>query len=90
MGAITTRLSTKGQLILPKQIRDALNWTPGMEIEVEQSGGQVTLKPAKPRKQSSIDDVFGCLKYDGPPVSIDEMDAAIEEEVRARAARGRY
>ena len=42
----TTRLSTKGQIILPKNIRTARAWGPGTEftIEVDSSGAtQVTV-----------------------------------------------
>lgn len=31
----TTRLSSKGQVILPKSIRDARHWAPGAEFEIE-------------------------------------------------------
>ncbi len=35
------------------------------------------------------EDVFGCLRYNGPPKSIEEMDAAVLEEAERSAADGR-
>jgi AbrB family looped-hinge helix DNA binding protein len=44
----TTRLSSKGQVILPKSIRDAHRWQPGTEFMVEDTAEGVLLRPAKP------------------------------------------
>jgi hypothetical protein len=33
------------------------------------------------------EDVFGMLQYDGPPKTLEEMDAAIAEEVKRRHRR---
>jgi AbrB family looped-hinge helix DNA binding protein len=80
----STRLSTKGQVVLPRDIRDGLNWTAGMELLVNREGDTVTLraKPALPAKTLEPRDVVGILKWDGPPVSIREMDKAIDEMFR--------
>ena len=76
----TTKLSSKGQVILPKSVRDARHWRPGMEFTVEEVGGGVLLRPLKPFKPTRHEDVFGCLKYSGPPLSIEDMEQAILEE----------
>jgi AbrB family looped-hinge helix DNA binding protein len=86
----TTTLSTKGQLILPQAIRRRHHWGPGTKLIVEDTPEGVLLKPAPLFPPTRPEDVFGCLKYDGPPISIEDMDAAIEKEVRRRHARGRY
>jgi AbrB family looped-hinge helix DNA binding protein len=85
-----TRLSTKGQVILPKAIRDKRRWKPGIELDIEERPEGVLLKPVERKKKYAIDDLVGIVKYDGPPKSIEEMNAAIEAEVRRRFARGRY
>ena len=41
----TTTLSTKGQVILPKPIRDALGWDAGARLAVERTSEGVLLKP---------------------------------------------
>jgi AbrB family looped-hinge helix DNA binding protein len=77
-----TRLSSKGQVIIPKSVRDRQGWTPGVELEVEDRGELVVLRRAKPFAPTTIEQVYGCLKYDGPPATIEEMDAAVAEGVR--------
>lgn len=78
----TTRLSSKGQLVIPKEVRDRHGWREGTELEVEdKGGGVVVLRPKKPWPPSRIEDVSGCLKYDGPPVSIEDMTGSDEAAV---------
>ncbi|MGH7782175.1 MAG: AbrB/MazE/SpoVT family DNA-binding domain-containing protein [Candidatus Binataceae bacterium] len=86
----STRLSSKGQVILPKSVRDAHRWGPGTEFIVESMGDGVILRPAKPFPPSRIEDVAGCLHYARKPKSQRQMDAAIDAEVKARRGRGRY
>lgn len=80
----TTRLSSKGQLIIPKAVRDAHGWREGTEFTVEATRDAIVLRPKRLFPETTIDEVAGCLKYDGPPVSIEEMDEAIAREARAR------
>ena len=40
-----TKISTKGQVILPKILRDRLHWKPGMELDIEARPDGVLLKP---------------------------------------------
>jgi AbrB family looped-hinge helix DNA binding protein len=86
----TTRLSSKGQLILPKAVRDSHNWSPGTEFAVEEVEGGVLLRPLKPFPATTLTDVIGCTGYQGPAKSLDEIESAIERGVRARRADGRY
>jgi AbrB family looped-hinge helix DNA binding protein len=83
----STRLSTKGQVIIPKPVRDAAGWRPGAELVVERRGDEVTLTPKRTRKRLTLDEVVGMLKYEGPPVSIDDMDRGIDEAMEERWAR---
>src|SRR5437764_1152952 len=41
-------------------------------------------------RPTRYEDVYGILKYSGPPKTLEEMDAAITAEVKRRRARGRY
>ena len=85
-----TRLSTKGQLILPKEIRTAHAWGPGTEFSIEATKDGILLRPARRFPKTTLDEVFGCLKYSGKPATLAEMDAAIVREVKRRHDRGRY
>jgi AbrB family looped-hinge helix DNA binding protein len=86
----TTRLSSKGQIILPKAVRDSHHWAPGTDFSVEDTGDGVLLRPLKTAQPTRLDDVVGCLRVKGRARTIKEMDAAIGREVRARRDRGRY
>ncbi len=88
--AVTTTISTKGQVVLPKAVRDRLNLRPGTKIVIEDTPDGVLLKRAPLFPPTKLEDVVGMLKYDGPPMTIEDMDAAITAEVLARHARGRY
>lgn len=83
----TTVLSTKGQLILPKPIRDRLGWDAGTRLVVEDCDGSVTLRLAPAFAPTSLRDVFGCLKSTAPARSIAEMDAGIAAEMAWLHAR---
>jgi AbrB family looped-hinge helix DNA binding protein len=77
-----TRLSSKGQVIIPKAVRDRHGWQPGVELDMEDQGDAVLLRLTNPFPRTTFEEVRGCLKYDGPPLTIKDMDEAV-----ARAAR---
>ena len=86
----TTKLSTKGQVILPKTIRDAHRWNPGTEFLVQEVHDGVLLRPAKLFPPARFEEVAGCLHYTGRPKTVGQMHRAIANEVKRRHARGRY
>jgi AbrB family looped-hinge helix DNA binding protein len=85
-----TRLSTKGQLILPKEIRTAHAWGPGTEFTVEETPDGILLRPSVRFPRTTIEDVAGCLKYKGKRKTLAEMERAIALQVKRRHERGRY
>ncbi len=86
----TTRLSSKGQVVLPKWVRDARRWPPGTEFEVREVPEGVMLRAKRPFKPTTIDEVISRFKYRGPRKTLRQMERGIAREVRARHARGRY
>lgn len=82
---LTTVISTKGQVILPKIIRDQRHWPAGMRLTVENTADGVLLKPALAFPASTVEAVFGSLAYTGKAKSIEEMDAAVAAEAKRRA-----
>lgn len=86
----TTRLSSKGQLILPKSIRDLRNWEAGTQFAVEEVPDGVLLRPLRPFPAAAFDEVFGCLKYSGRPKTLRQMEKTIAKGVKARHGTGRY
>ena len=86
----TTRLSTKGQIILPKAIRISRDWKPGTAFTIEEAGDGILLRPAVRFPATSLEEVAGCLRSKGKSKSPAQMSAAVEREVLRRHDRGRY
>jgi AbrB family looped-hinge helix DNA binding protein len=91
----TTKLSTKGQIVLPKNIRTSRAWGPGTEFTVEETGDGILLRPAGRFPETSIQEVAGCLRSKGKSQghkrkTLGQMDDAIAREVSRRHDSGRY
>ncbi len=78
----TTTMSTKGQLIIPKAIRDRHGWGPGAELEVHDQGDVVVIQRARNLPLTTLDAVRGCLRHDGPALSLEDMELAVERAAR--------
>lgn len=78
-------MTSKGQVTLPAATRAKLRLVAGTRMDVrETENGEIVLRP----KRGDIRALKGVVKYDGPPVSIDDMnravhDAAAESYVRS-------
>jgi len=81
----TTRLSPKGQISIPKSVREAHNWEPGTELVIEDVGDAILLRPARLFPLAKLENVAGCLAYQGPAKTLEEMEAAILEEAKRHA-----
>jgi AbrB family looped-hinge helix DNA binding protein len=86
----TTKLSSRGQVVLPKLVRDARSWGPGAEFAVEEVPEGILLRPLRPFPSTSFAEVFGCLKYTGRAKTLHQMEKAIAQAARGRHGRGRY
>jgi hypothetical protein len=47
------------------------------------------LRPIKPVASTTLDEVIGCAGYKGKAHSVEEMDAAITAEIKARHRHAR-
>ena len=83
---LTTTISTKGQVILPKAIRRALRWEAGMRLVVENTLEGVLLKPMPVFVETRTEDVFGRHACNGAPKSLAEMEAGVLAEAKRRHA----
>jgi AbrB family looped-hinge helix DNA binding protein len=86
----TTVISTKGQVILPKAIRDQRHWGAGTRLVVEDTADGVLLRAAPVFAPTRPEDVFGILPYASEPKTLEEMEQGIAAEVRRRHAGDRY
>ena len=80
----TTRLSSKGQVIIPKSIRQTRDWKPGLELSVEESEDGILLRPLRPFPTTTVSDLIGCTGYKGPRRSLEEMDLAIAKGAKSQ------
>lgn len=79
----TTKLSTKGQVIIPRAFRVAKQWEAGQELTVIEVGDGILLRPKAPFEPSTLDEVAGCLTRAAPPKTGDEIDAALRQAARS-------
>jgi AbrB family looped-hinge helix DNA binding protein len=86
-GKQTTVLSTKGQVILPKAIRDQRHWDAGTRLLVENTAEGVLLRPEPDFPETRPADVFGSLASPGKPKSLAEMEKGIMSEAKRRYVR---
>jgi antitoxin PrlF len=74
----TAKITSKGQITIPVEVRKALNLKPGDRVEFFQNlDGEFVLFP----KNRSIRDLQGCLAGLAPAMTIEEMDQAIGKAV---------
>lgn len=79
-------VTSKGQITIPKEIRDALHLHPGVRVDfVREKDGRVLFRPAT----RSLLDFSGMLRHAGRPVSVEEMKEAVRRRAAERDARTR-
>jgi antitoxin PrlF len=80
----TATMTSKGQFTMPAEVRARLRLVPGSKIDfVEQADGSYALKI----KTGDIRRLKGVIKYNGPPVSLEDIDEGIAAAVAARLQR---
>ena len=76
-----TRVTSKGQVVIPKPVREQLHWVSGTELAVEILGsGAVCLTPLE--ASNPIDALYGCLK-DLPGDPLADLEAEHQAEIEA-------
>ena len=78
----TIYLSSEGQIPIPQELCAAHNWQAGQELVAIAVGDGILLKPKKPFPETTLEQVAGCLAYDGPDKTIEEMEEAIAQGFR--------
>lgn len=88
MATITAALSSKGQVVIPKAIRDELGWGAGTRLVVVAGAAGVMLK-AEPKKSGRrFEELIGRFRREGPPLSIEELCAPVDYGAEDAAADG--
>jgi antitoxin PrlF len=75
----TATLTSKGQITLPKEVREHLHVSEGDRLEfVIGARGEVQVRPVT----GSVRDLFGCVHRPGVrPATIEEMEEALLDSV---------
>ena len=68
-----TRVSQKGQIVIPAAVRKALGLKPGMRVNVTVDGNNALITPERADKRVTLDEIQALLKYSGPTVPISAM-----------------
>lgn len=81
----TITLSSKGQLVIPKAVRQSAKLAPGDVLSVNYVDGEIRLKPLARTATTSLDEVAGCLAKPGRKrLSEAQTQAAIKARLKAR------
>jgi AbrB family looped-hinge helix DNA binding protein len=90
-----TRLSAKGQVVIPKDVRDRLGLTEGTVFDVIEREGEIVLKKDAALSDgmsaaAALREIQSVYRYDGSPISIKEMKeaarkAAVENYLRKQS-----
>ena len=57
-----TSLSTRGQVVIPNNIRENMNLEPGTKMIIIQEGDNILLKPIKVPRMSQFDKITALLQ----------------------------
>jgi AbrB family looped-hinge helix DNA binding protein len=70
-----TRISSKGQVVIPKEIRDALHLKPGETLAVSREGRRIVLESSAPEVETISYDEFKrrVPAFSGRSVSVEAM-----------------
>lgn len=78
-------LSSKGQLVIPKAVRQSANLAPGDVLSVRYVDGEIRLRPVTVVAPTSLDEVAGCLAQPGrKPLGQAQTQAAIKARLKAQ------
>ena len=77
-------MTSKGQITIPAEIRARFRLEAGAKVDfVVTDTGDLVMRP----KTRDIRDLRGSVKYDGPPVSVEEIDQGIATAIAERMKR---
>ncbi len=82
---VHTRISSKGQVVIPKRIRDRLGLRPGTDLEIVEQGRNLLLRTVTADAQPLDWAAFRALvpPYRGRPKTIEEISSVSEGALRA-------
>lgn len=79
----TARVTAKGQITLPKGVREYLQLRPGMRVQFILRDGRLQIEPLP-------DDVmkwYGALRREGGPTDLEEVEQAVRLAIAGEVVR---
>jgi AbrB family looped-hinge helix DNA binding protein len=81
----TVTLSSKGQLVIPKGVRDDAHIVAGSRLQVQYLDGEIRLRPLPAQGTATLSEVAGCLAKPGRKrLTEAQTRAAIRTKLKAR------
>lgn len=84
--AETSTMSSKGQVVVPKRVREALQANSGARIGFELKGDKAVMFVVR-KKAAKPEDGYGLLNGKGRKVAPEDWDAALGAALRREHAR---
>jgi len=81
---VMSKVTSKGQATIPKEIRDQLGLKPGDRVAFIRRGNWVILYPVK----GTLLDLRGSIKPRSRPEDLEEVRREVKERVAERVAHG--
>jgi AbrB family looped-hinge helix DNA binding protein len=79
MLAATVKLSSKGQVVIPKDVRNFLHWGVGMELVLVMTEQGVMLqKKADEKNKHTAKSLRGFLQHKGTPIPTEQLCKPVE------------
>jgi AbrB family looped-hinge helix DNA binding protein len=83
-----TKVSSKGQVVIPKEMRESHGWGPGTLLIIQEQGDGILLRPVPVFPRTTVGDLLGCLPWNGAVKTLEEMAAGVAEGARRSHDRG--
>ena len=80
----TTKLSSKGQVIIPMAFRSRHRWAAGLELIVLDTDDGILLKPKPAFEPTTVSQAFGFFKGKVSPKTDQQIEAALTADIRAK------
>jgi antitoxin PrlF len=80
-------VTSKGQVTIPKRVRQALGITPGSKVEFNLDGGGARLQLVRKRAASRVEEGPAILAYSGPRITLEEMHGGVAMRKAGKRAR---
>jgi antitoxin PrlF len=80
-------VTSKGQVTIPKCVRQALGITPGSKVEFNLDGGGARLELVRKRAPSRVEEGAAILAYSGPRIALGDMHGGVAMRKAGKRAR---